>query len=246
MADTAVSQLVPVVKHSDDIHFLSIGSMPAVLSTDVARHFQKKHTNVLRDIDRLRSILPKTFVELNFELMFRVVEAGDGATRKVRLYALTRDALSLLVMGMTGKAAIIWKLRYIEAFNAMEARLRDMAALGGAEASSRNAIRESGYKEGYDAGRAATLPEVKAAEEEARQKTARLFWKLGPARKRRLRAAVRYRKMGLGIGAIAKLLDVNSREISNLLDAAEALGELPPRRQGPARPVQGNLLEVEA
>lgn len=246
MADTAVSQLVPVVKHSDDIHFLSIGSMPAVLSTDVARHFQKKHTNVLRDIDRLRSILPKTFVELNFELMFRVVEAGDGATRKVRLYALTRDALSLLVMGMTGKAAIIWKLRYIEAFNAMEARLRDMAALGGAEAPSRNAIRESVYREGYDAGRAATLPEVKAAEEEARQKTARLFWKLGPARKRRLRAAVRYRRMGLGIAAIAKLLDVNNREVSNLLDAAEALGELPPRRQGPARPVQGNLLEVEA
>ena len=242
MADTAVSQLVPVVKHSDDIHFLSIGSMPAVLSTDVARHFQKKHTNVLRDIDRLRSILPKTFVELNFELMFRVVEAGDGATRKVRLYALTRDALSLLVMGMTGKAAIIWKLRYIEAFNAMEARLRDMAALGGAEASSRNAIRESGYKEGYDAGRAATLPEVKAAEEEARQKTARQFWRLGPARKRRVRTAVRYRKMGLGIAAMAKLLDVDNREISNLLDAAEALGELPPRRQGPARPVQGNLL----
>lgn len=27
-------------------------------------------------------------------------------------------------MGMTGKAAIMWKLRYIEAFNAMEAALR--------------------------------------------------------------------------------------------------------------------------
>ena len=52
--------------------------------------------------------------------------------------------------------------------------------------------------------------------------------------------------MGLGIAAIAKLLDVSSREISNLLDAAEALGELPPRRQGPARPVQASLLEVEA
>ena len=36
------------------------------------------------------------------------------------------------------------------------------------------------------AGPAATLPEVKAAEEEARQKTARQFWRLGPARKRRL------------------------------------------------------------
>ena len=87
---------------------------------------------------------------------------------------------------------------------------------------------------------------MKAAEEEARQKTARQFWRLGPARKRRLRTAVRYRRMGLGIAAIAKLLDVDNREISNLLDAAEALGELPPRRQVPARPVQASLLEVEA
>ena len=84
---------------------------------------------------------------------------------------------------------------------------------------------------------------MKAAEEEARQKTARQFWRLGPARKRRLRAAVRYRRMGLGIGAIARLLDVNNREISNLLKAAEALGELPAK---PARPVQASLLEVEA
>lgn len=72
-----VSQLAPVVKNIDDIHFLSIGSMPAVLSTDVARHFQKKYTNVLRDIDRLRSILPKTFVELNFEVEFRIVLTGS-------------------------------------------------------------------------------------------------------------------------------------------------------------------------
>ena len=242
MAGSTISQPAPVVKNTDDIRFLSIGSMPAVLSTEVARHFQRRHSHVLRDIDRLRSILPKSFTAPNFGLS----EYTDSTGRKLTAYLLTRDALSLLVMGMTGKAAIIWKLRYIEAFNAMEARLRDMAALGGAEASSRNAIRESGYKEGYDAGRAATLPEVKAAEEEARQKTARQFWRLGPARKRRLRTAVRYRKMGLGIAAIAKLLDVDNREISNLLDAAEALGELPPRRQVPARPVQASLLEVGA
>ena len=246
MADNSLSQVTPGVNERDEIHFLSIGSMPAVLSSDVARHFQRRHSHVLRDIDRLCSILPKSFREPNFGLTFKIVPGPNGASRREKAYLLTRDALSLLVMGMTGKAAIIWKLRYIEAFNAMEARLRDMAALGGAEAPSRNAIRESGYKEGYDAGRAATLPEVKAAEEEARQKTARQFWRLGPARKRRLRTAVRYRKMGLGIAAIAKLLDVNNREISNLLDAAEALGELPSWRQVPARPVQASLLEVEA
>ena len=136
-------------------------------------------------------------------------------------------------MGFTGAEAVRWKIRYIDAFNKLEAAARENQA---------ELARESGYRQGLDEGRAATLPEVKAAEEEARQKTARQFWRLGPARKRRLRTAVRYRKMGLGIAAIAKLLDVDNREISNLLDAAEALGELPPRRQVPARPVQGNLL----
>lgn len=85
--------------------------------------------------------------------------------------------------------------------------------------------RESGYLQGLDEGRAAVAPLL----DEVRGKTARLFWRIGPARKLRLRSAVRYRRMWLGIAAIAKLLDVNNREISNLLDAAEALGLLPPR-----------------
>ena len=113
MVENTISQLTPIVKNTDDIRFLSIGSLPAVLSTEVAKNFQKKHSDVLREIDRLRSILPKTFVERNFAFLFRIVPTGNGGTRKVRQCALTRDALSLLVMGFTGKAAIMWKLRYI-------------------------------------------------------------------------------------------------------------------------------------
>ena len=228
-----VSQLAPVVKNNDDIRFLSIGSLPAVLSTEVARHFQKKHTNVLRDIDRLRSILPKSFVELNFELMFRVVEAGDRATRKVRIYALTRDAFSLLVMGMTGKAAIVWKLRYIEAFNALEAAALDSRA---------ELAREAAYRQGLDEGRAATLPEVKAAEEKARRETAYLLWTLGPAQKRRLRRAARYRDLGLSQREIGKLMEIPRRSVQELLKAADALGELPERH---TRPMQGSLLTLD-
>lgn len=153
MAETSVSQVSFGVNDRDEIHFLSIGSMPAVLSTEVARHFQRRHSHVLRDVDRLCSILPKSFREPNFGLTFKIIPGPNGASRKEKAYLLTRDALSLLVMGMTGKAAIIWKLRYIEAFNAMEARLRDMAALGEPGEPSREAVRESGYREGYDAGR---------------------------------------------------------------------------------------------
>lgn len=40
-------------------------------------------------------------------------------------YLLTRDGFSLLVMGFTGAKALEWKLKYIQAFNAMEKRLND-------------------------------------------------------------------------------------------------------------------------
>ena len=224
MVENTISQATPIVKNTDDIRFLSIGTLPAVLSTEVARNFQRNHAHVLREIDRLRSILPKSFVESNFGFAFRIVPTGNGGTRKVRQCALTRDALSLLVMGFTGKAAIMWKLRYIEAFNAMEQALyeniRREARTGGAEA-------------------------VKAACRQARTETAQLFWRLGPVQKRRVRQAVRYHAMGLGKHSIAKLLDVNGREVSRLLKAAQALGWLEENAaERPALPVQGNLLAL--
>lgn len=210
MAVKIVSQNTSIVKENGSIRFHSIGNTPAVLSTEVARHFQKRHSHVLREIDRLRSICPKSFNEPNFGRVNYVDVKGE----KRPAYLLTRDALSLLVMGFTGNAAIMWKLRYIEAFNAMESRLRDMAALGQA------------------------LPEAE------RQDTARLIFALGPAKKRRLRSVVRYRRMGLGKQAIAKLLDCDGRDVSRLLKAANALGWLSPASAAPAGPVQGDLLEA--
>lgn len=136
MAVKTVSQNTSIVKESNDIRFHSLGSAPAVLSTEIARHFQKRHSHILREIDRLRSILPKSFNAPNFGL----VEQPDAKGEKRRAYLLTRDALSLLVMGMTGKAAIMWKLRYIEAFNALEAAaLENRAELA----------REAAYRQGW-------------------------------------------------------------------------------------------------
>ena len=156
--------------------------------------------------------------------MFRIVPTGNGGTRKVRQCALTRDALSLLVMGFTGKAAIMWKLRYIEAFNAME-----------------QALYENIQREARADGKEA----IHAACEKTRQETAQLFWRLGPVQKRRVRQAVRYHAIGLGKHSIAKLLDVNGREVSRLLKAAQALGWLEENAaERPALPVQGNLLAL--
>lgn len=40
--------------------------------------------------------------------------------QKYPKYYMNRDGFSLLVMGFTGKEAIEWKMRYIDAFNRME------------------------------------------------------------------------------------------------------------------------------
>lgn len=140
----------------------------------------------------------------------------DGCLREVRCF--TEEGVYILSMLAQTPQARDFRARLARLLREIRERRVALA-------------RESGYLQGLD---------------EARGETARLFWRLGPARKRRLRSAVRYRRMGLGIAAIAKLLDVNNREISNLLDAAEALGLLPPRQKRPSRPVQGNLLEVKA
>ena len=232
MAENSLSQAVSFINDNSTMEVgLTAEGQPAVRSDIVAYHFKRSHKNVLRDIAKLRAKCPESFFALNFEPKEIEVKTGFGV-RKDRAYLLTRDAFSLLVMGFTGAEAVRWKIRYIEAFNALEAAVLAQRA---------ELAREAGYLQGLDAGRASVAPLL----DEVRGTTARQFWRLGPARKRRLRTAVRYRKMGLGIAAIAKLLDVNSREVSNLLDAAEALGELPLRRQGPARPVQGNLLALD-
>lgn len=237
MAENSLSQAVSFINDNSTMEVgLTAEGQPAVRSDIVAHHFKRSHKNILRDIAKLRGKCPILFFQLNFEPTLIDIPGPNGAIRQSRAYLLTRDGFSLLVMGFTGVEAVHWKIRYIDAFNKLEAAVRENQA---------ELARESGYRQGLDEGRAATLPEVKAAEAKARQDTARLFWRLGPARKRRLRSAVRYRKMGLGIHDIAKLLDVDNREVSSLLDAAEALGLLPPRMGRVSRPVQGNLLALD-
>ena len=143
MAEAIVSQTVSAVQ---EIPFRALGMAPAVLSTEVARHFQKRHTHILREIERIQSIYPKSFTEPNFGRS----DYADATGRTLRAYLLTKDAVSLLVFGFTGRAAAQWKLRYIEAFNAMEAELRRMAGLEAGAARLDTAIRHINGGEAED------------------------------------------------------------------------------------------------
>ena len=82
----------------------------------VAELFGKRHDRVLRAIDNLVESLPKNGERKMFIQSRR--KADDG--RFHRMYLMNRDGFSLLVMGFTGKKALEWKLKYIDAFNQME------------------------------------------------------------------------------------------------------------------------------
>ena len=83
-------------------------------SRKIAEVFEKEHRTVLRSIDNMKKDVR------NFVQMFKETEAPDSYGRMQRIYYLNRDGFSLLVMGFTGKKAMQWKLKYIEAFNEME------------------------------------------------------------------------------------------------------------------------------
>jgi len=84
-------------------------------SLKVAEMFGKAHRHILRDIERLIERGVPNFEQTSY------VHPQNG--QEYRMFLMDRDGFSLLVMGFTGNKALAWKLKYIEAFNRMEAEL---------------------------------------------------------------------------------------------------------------------------
>lgn len=81
-----------------------------ILSTDAARGMQRKHSKLVRDLDRVRSMLPP---ELAARLLARVDVPGKNG-KTVRAYRLPREALALLFMGEATKVAVTWAAGMME------------------------------------------------------------------------------------------------------------------------------------
>ncbi|UQZ76823.1 Rha family transcriptional regulator [Niallia circulans] len=92
-------------------------------SLQVSETFEKRHDNVLRDIENLKKDV------LNFEEMFFETTELDSYRRERRVYLMNRDGFTLLAMGFTGSKALQFKLKYIEAFNKMEQQLKQQFQL---------------------------------------------------------------------------------------------------------------------
>lgn len=100
---------------------VSIQRQEAVTSSlTVAEVFQKNHNDILRAIGNLVPKLP-VHTQRNFALS----EYCDSTGRSLPMYIINRDGFTLLIMGFTGKKALSFKLRYIDAFNLMEETIKN-------------------------------------------------------------------------------------------------------------------------
>jgi Rha family phage regulatory protein len=102
----------------NEVKITMTSGVPCVSSLQVAEDFGKKHKNVVQTIETIMGTSAENSADLS--KMFLESTYADSYGRKQKCYDITRDGFSLLVMGFTGKEALDWKLRYIEAFNKME------------------------------------------------------------------------------------------------------------------------------
>jgi len=85
----------------------------------IADRFERRHAEVLRSI---RKIVDQTadWGQCNFA----PIKINDLTGETTSHVEMTRDGFALLVMGFTGRKAMAWKIKFLEAFNAMEEQLR--------------------------------------------------------------------------------------------------------------------------
>src|SRR5690606_19585992 len=99
-------------------------------SRDVAAFFGKEHRSVLASIDNLLEQEPGLRLHHFMQTVIERENPSGGGSIQSRGFDMDRDGFTLLAMGFTGGKALKWKLRYIEAFNALEAECRRIAQSG--------------------------------------------------------------------------------------------------------------------
>lgn len=84
----------------------------------IAEAFGKQHTKVIRAIENLIEGIAKNGD--THKMFYKSWKKNEQNGQNYPMYYMNRDGFSLLVMGFTGKKALEWKIKYIEAFNQME------------------------------------------------------------------------------------------------------------------------------
>ena len=100
-----------------DIILSTQNGEPVASSRQIAENFGKEHKDTLESIRQILAAENSATKSMFYETTF------ENRGKQYPMYLMNRDGFSLLVMGFTGKAALEWKLKYIQAFNEMEKKL---------------------------------------------------------------------------------------------------------------------------
>ena len=147
---------------NDEIILKEVNGEVRVSSREMAERFEKQNKHVNEAIRKL--------MDENSTVRNMVTESKylSPRGREETEYLLNRDGFSLVAMGFTGKKALEWKLKYIDAFNKMEEAIhkslnsKDAAILAivNADGDIQRAMAISSYE------KLVTQPLVKALEEQ--------------------------------------------------------------------------------
>lgn len=107
-------------------------SQAVTTSLKIAEVFGKQHKDVLKAIRNIiataqncafvdNQVVSGAFKRFEIE---QPMPVGDGI-KNIPAYVISRDGFSWLAMGFTGEKALAFKIAYTNAFNAMEAKLRE-------------------------------------------------------------------------------------------------------------------------
>lgn len=112
-----------------------VGKKAMCDSLQVAERFGKRHKNVLRSIDnQLKNELVrqrKLYCESTYV-------DSKGETR--RMFLMNRQGFEITVMGFTGEKALEWRIKYSDAFSAMEEKLKQLQSQERLEAREQGKI----------------------------------------------------------------------------------------------------------
>lgn len=114
------------INNANEVQVINNNGELVVSSRKVAEDFGKRHTEVLRAIDNHIEALKSTDAKVRW---FHSNDYIDNKGELRKEYLMNRDGFCLLVMSFNNTRDVLeWKIKYINAFNAMEKKLKELSA----------------------------------------------------------------------------------------------------------------------
>ncbi len=104
----------------NDLVYRGESNQPLTNSKLVAEVFEKEHKNVIQSI---RKLIEGTAQNSAVRQMFSESTYLNEQNKEQPMFVMNQDGFTLLAMGFNGKKAMEFKLKYIEAFNAMKKQI---------------------------------------------------------------------------------------------------------------------------